>query len=133
MRVRISRMRDDRQVRDAAIENLPECSAWLRLFAEDRDWTQFHSPKNLVMALSVEVAELVEHFQWMSEAQSHSLDADQHQAMGLELADVLIYLVRIADILEVDLLATAAAKIEINKRKYPADLVRGKPNKNTDY
>ena len=126
-------MRDDRQVRDAAIENLPELASVLRRFAEDRDWTQFHSPKNLVMALSVEVAELVEHFQWMSEAQSHRPGADQHQAIALELADVLIYLVRIADILEVDLLATAAAKIEINKRKYPADLVRGKPNKNTDY
>ncbi len=126
-------MRDDRQVRDAAIEDLPKLASVLRRFAEDRDWTQFHSPKNLVMALSVEVAELVEHFQWMSEAQSHRPGADQHQAIALELADVLIYLVRIADILEVDLLATAAAKIELNKQKYPADLVRGKPNKNTDY
>ena len=133
MRVRISRMRDDRQVRDAAIEDLPKLASVLRRFADDRDWTQFHSPKNLVMALTVEVAELVEHFQWMSEEQSHRPEADRHQAIALELADVLIYLVRIADILKVDLLATAAAKIELNRQKYPADRVRGKSNKYTDY
>ena len=126
-------MRDDREARDAAIEDLSKLASVLRRFADDRDWTQFHSPKNLVMALSVEVAELVEHFQWMSEEQSHRPGADRHQAIALELADVLIYLVRIADILKVDLLATAAAKIELNRQKYPADRVRGKSNKYTDY
>ena len=129
----MSRLDDDRPMRNAAIDDLPKLASVLRRFAEDRDWTQFHSPKNLVMALSVEVAELVEHFQWMTEAQSHRPSANQHRAIALELADVLIYLVRIADILEVDLMATAAAKIELNKQKYPADLVRGKSNKYNDY
>ncbi|MDH3379154.1 MAG: nucleotide pyrophosphohydrolase [Gammaproteobacteria bacterium] len=120
-------------MRNAAIDDLPKLASVVRRFAEDRDWTQFHSPKNLVMALSVEVAELVEYFQWMTEAQSHRPSANQHRAIALELADVLIYLVRIADILKVDLMATAAAKIELNNQKYPADLVRGKSNKYNDY
>jgi NTP pyrophosphatase (non-canonical NTP hydrolase) len=126
-------MGDEGQAVGAVIDDLQSLAAALRRFAEDRDWTQFHSPKNLAMALSVEVAELVEHFQWMSEAQSHRLGADQCQAIELELADVLIYLVRIADQLDVDLLAAAAAKIELNNEKYPADLVRGKSNKYTEY
>jgi dCTP diphosphatase len=105
----------------------------LAAFAAARDWEQFHSPKNLAMALSVEVAELVEEFQWLTEEQSRELDAERHERVRLELADVFIYLVRIADRLDVDLLAAADDKIVLNERKYPADLVRGDARKYDEY
>ena len=102
-------------------------------FAAARDWEQFHSPKNLAMALSVEAAEVVEEFQWLTEAQSENLDADRRERVRLELADVLIYLLRLADRLDVDLLRAADDKIEANERKYPADRVRGDARKYTEY
>ena len=86
----------------------------LRRFASDRDWDQFHSPKNLAMALSVEVAELLEHFQWMSEAGSAALTPDQNAKVREEAADVLLYLVRLADKLDIDLLLAANEKLEQN-------------------
>jgi len=104
----------------------------VRAFATERDWEQFHSPKNLAMALIVEAAELVEHFQWLTESQSQSLTATQREPVEQELADVLIYLVRLADRLDIDLLAAAERKIEINARKYPADRVRGSAKKSTE-
>ena len=105
----------------------------LRKFVAERDWDQFHSPKNLAMALSVEAAELVEHFQWLTEAQSQRLPPDKLAEVRDEMADVLVYLVRLADKLDVDLLAAAAQKIEKNALKYPADQVRGSMKKYTDY
>jgi dCTP diphosphatase len=105
----------------------------LAAFAAARDWEQFHSPKNLAMALSVEVAELVQEFQWLTEAQSSRLDAERHERVRLELADVFIYLLRIADRLDVDLLAAADDKIVLNERKYPAERVRGDARKYTEY
>ena len=102
-------------------------------FAAARDWDQFHSPKNLAMALSVEAAELVEEFQWLTEAQSKALDAERRERVRLELADVFIYLVRVADKLGVDLLQAAEDKIELNERKYPADRVRGDARKYDEY
>jgi NTP pyrophosphatase (non-canonical NTP hydrolase) len=105
----------------------------LAAFAAARDWEQFHSPKNLAMALSVEAAELVEQFQWLTEEQSRALDADRRERVRLELADVLIYLLRLADKLDVDLLRAAADKIELNERKYPADRVRGDARKYDQY
>lgn len=102
-------------------------------FARERDWEQFHAPKNLAMALSVEVAELVEHFQWMTPEQSHALDSKKRAAVEEELADVLLYLVRLADQLNVDLWAAADRKIQINKNKYPVERVRGKSLKYTEY
>jgi len=101
----------------------------LRAFADERDWEQFHSPKNLAMALIVEAAELVEQFQWLTEAQSRELDPAQREAVEQELADILIYTVRLADRLGVDLEAAAWRKIELNARKYPADRVRGSARK----
>jgi NTP pyrophosphatase (non-canonical NTP hydrolase) len=101
----------------------------LREFANARDWEQFHSPKNLSMALIVEAAELVEHFQWLTEAQSMALEADKLREVEAEMADIFIYLVRMADRLGVDLMDAAARKIEVNERKYPADKVRGKAGK----
>jgi NTP pyrophosphatase (non-canonical NTP hydrolase) len=105
----------------------------LRRFAADREWDQFHSPKNLAMALIVEAAELVEHFQWLSETDSGTLPADKRAAVADELADVLVYLVRIADRLDIDLLAAAAAKMDRNEAKYPAAQVRGSAKKYDEY
>ncbi|MEW5757608.1 MAG: nucleotide pyrophosphohydrolase [Pseudomonadota bacterium] len=107
--------------------------ARLRAFAAERDWEQFHAPKNLTMALSVEVAELMEHFQWLSEEQSRQLSEEQRREVALELADVFLYLLRLADQLGVDLAATAAQKIALNAEKYPAERVRGKSDKYTKY
>jgi len=105
----------------------------LRRFAAERDWDQFHSPKNLASALSVEAAELLEHFQWLTEEESQRLPPAKLAAVRDELADVLIYLVRLADKLDVDLLAAAAGKIAQNAAKYPADKVRGSMKKYSDY
>ena len=105
----------------------------LRAFAEARDWNQFHSPKNLSMALMVEVAELMEHFQWLTEAQSGDLAAEKKAIVAEELADILLYLVRLSDKLEVNLLEAALHKLEKNAVKYPAELVRGSAKKYSDY
>ena len=102
-------------------------------FAAARDWEPFHSPKNLAMALSVEAAELVEEFQWLTEEQSRALDSERRERVRLELADVFIYLLRIADKLDVDLVAAANDKIVLNEKKYPAERVRGDARKYTEY
>lgn len=104
----------------------------LRAFAAERDWDQFHSPKNLAAALSVEAAELLEHFQWLKEAESAHLSAEKRAAVGEEVADVLLYLIRIADKLDIDMLDAALKKIEANGRKYPADKARGSMRKYTE-
>ncbi|HEX5364499.1 MAG TPA: nucleotide pyrophosphohydrolase [Gallionella sp.] len=105
----------------------------LRSFAEERDWEPFHTPKNLSMALMVEVAELMEHFQWLTAEQSAELPAETRQAVSEELADCLLYLVRLSDRLGVDLRAAALLKLEKNALKYPADRVRGSAKKYSDY
>ena len=105
----------------------------LRRFANERDWNQFHTPKNLAMALSVEAAELLEHFQWLTDAQSAALTPETRAKVAEEIADVQIYLVRLADILSVDILAAADAKLRSNEEKYPADRVRGSSRKYTHY
>lgn len=97
----------------------------LREFAAERDWNQFHSPKNLAMALSVEASELVEIFQWLTEAQSAALDADTRAAVAEEIADVQIYLARLADRLNIDIPKAVDDKLALNAQKYPADQVRG--------
>jgi dCTP diphosphatase len=104
----------------------------LRRFAAERHWEQFHSPKNLASALIVEAAELLEHFQWLTESQSGSLPPAQRAAVALEMADVLLYLLRLADRLDIDLVAAAHAKIALNAAKYPADKARGRADKYTD-
>jgi dCTP diphosphatase len=117
-------------VADKSIESLQQR---LRAFAAARDWDQFHSPKNLSMALAVEAAELVEEFQWLTEAASRDLDAGRRERVRLEAADVFIYLLRLADKLGIDLLDAAADKMALNERKYPAERVRGDARKYTDY
>ena len=105
----------------------------IRAFANERDWDQFHSPKNLAMALIVEAAELVEHFQWMSETQSRELTPETLEQVRAEMADILVYLVRIADKLDIDLHQAALDKLKLNEKKYPADQVRGSSRKYSDY
>jgi len=105
----------------------------LREFARERDWDQFHTPKNLSMALIAEAAELVEHFQWVDGETSHLLEDKVRPSVEEEIADIFIYLVRIADKLGIDLYRAAGRKIEINARKYPADKVRGSARKYTEY
>jgi NTP pyrophosphatase (non-canonical NTP hydrolase) len=112
---------------------LESIRARLRRFAGERDWDQFHSPKNLSMALIAEAAELVEHFQWLTEEQSAQLPPERLQEVETELADIFIYLIRMADKLGVDLLAAAERKMDINEAKYPADKVRGSAKKYTEY
>ena len=101
----------------------------LRQFAQERDWDQFHSPKNLAAALSVEAAELLEHFQWLTEDQSKNLSAESRHAVSLEAADVLLYLVRLSDKLNIDLIAAAQEKMLLNAEKYPIDKARGSSKK----
>ena len=103
----------------------------LREFAREREWEQFHSPKNLAAALSVESAELLEHFQWLTEEQSRMLAPEKREAVGEELADVLIYLLQLADKLGIDPLEAARRKIRINAEKYPAERARGRIDKYT--
>jgi dCTP diphosphatase len=104
----------------------------LRTFATDRDWDQFHSPKNLAIAISVESAELLEHFQWLTAEQSAELSESQLAQVRLELADVLLYLVSLSDKLGVDLVAAAFEKVEINAKKYPVNLAKGTAKKYTE-
>lgn len=111
------------------MNSLDDLRNQLREFAHARDWEQFHSPKNLSMALIVEAAELVEHFQWLTESQSQTLDQEKREQVAQELADVLLYLVRLADRLDIDLLDAARRKLVINAQKYPADKVRGSAKK----
>jgi len=99
--------------------------AEVRAFAQARDWEQFHTPKNLSMAMIVEAAELVEHFQWLTPEQSQALDADSRREVAEEIGDVLIYLTRLADVLGIDPLQAAFDKIQVNAAKYPVEKARG--------
>jgi dCTP diphosphatase len=113
-------------------DSLQELRNALRQFATDRDWDQFHSPKNLAIALNVEAAELLEHFQWVSEAESAVIPPATQAKVREELADVFLYLIRLADKLDVDLTIAAAEKIQINAAKYPIEKARGSSKKYTD-
>ncbi len=115
------------------MRELEDLKLRIRRFAEERDWIQFHSPKNLSMALIGEAAELLEHFQWLTEEQSGQLASEQLNEVALELADIQIYLIRLADRLNVDLVAAVNRKLEINADRYPADQVRGSNKKYTEY
>lgn len=98
---------------------LAQLAQRLQAFADERQWGPFHSPKNLASALVVEAGELLEHFQWLTEAQSRGLDASQRDAVALEMADVLLYLVQLSTSLQVDLMAAAQRKMVLNAIKYP--------------
>jgi NTP pyrophosphatase (non-canonical NTP hydrolase) len=101
----------------------------LHKFANERDWQQFHSPKNLATALTVEAGELLEHFQWLTEEQSRTLTPEKREAVGAEIADVLLYLIQLSSALGIDPVAAAQAKLKLNAVKYPVDLARGNSKK----
>jgi dCTP diphosphatase len=102
-------------------------------FVEERDWAQFHSPKNLAMAMIVEAGEVVEHFQWMTEEESRNLNAQTKEQVGQELSDTFVYLLRIAEVCGIDLIEAANRKIDINAKKYPVEQCKGSNAKYTDY
>ena len=102
-------------------------------FIKERDWEQFHSPKNLAMALSVEASEIVEHFQWLTEEQSQNLHSEKLAEVRDEIGDVMIYLIELADKLGIDPVEAAKAKVVINGQKYPTELVKGNASKYTEY
>jgi NTP pyrophosphatase (non-canonical NTP hydrolase) len=106
-----------------------ELQASLRAFAEEREWDQFHSPKNLASALSVEAAELLEHFQWLTEDQSRSVPDDKREAIAEEVADVLLYLLQLADKLGIDPVQAAQKKMQANTIKYPVERAKGTSKK----
>ena len=114
------------------MDSLAELRLKLRDFARERDWEQFHTPKNLAMAMIVEAAELVEHFQWLTAEQSQTLNPAKLAEVRQEIGDVLIYLTRIADMLGVDPVAAAHDKMVLNAAKYPAELARGSAAKLRD-
>jgi len=101
-------------------DSLDDLRERLRRFCDERDWEQYHVPKNLAMSVAIEAAEIMEHFQWLTAAQSADLDAAARHEVALEIADVLLYLVRLADVLDIDVAAAAREKIGLNARKYPA-------------
>jgi NTP pyrophosphatase (non-canonical NTP hydrolase) len=102
-------------------------------FVTERDWDQFHTPKNISMSIAIEAAELMEHFQWLTVEQSKSLDPDLLEAIGEELADIVIYSLSMANTLGLDLAETVLKKMAKNSRKYPVEKVKGKAHKYTWY
>lgn len=114
--------------------SLPELLARIRQFRDERDWMQFHNPKNLAISISLEAAELLEHFQWRSfeESEAHCRNEDARQEIADEMADIAIYLTEMADNLGIDLLAAMASKLDKNAAKYPVEKARGSHKKYSD-
>lgn len=114
-------------------KDLHTLQAALRQFAAERDWAQFHSPKNLAVSLSIEASEVLEHFQWLTEEQSRQLGEAQRGEVAHEIADVLLYLLQLSDKLGIDPLAAAREKLALNADKYPVDKARGNSRKYTEF
>ncbi|MES9860355.1 MAG: nucleotide pyrophosphohydrolase [Candidatus Thiodiazotropha sp. LLP2] len=114
-------------------DSLDNLNKRLKAFAQSRDWEQFHNPKNLAMAMIAECAELVEHFQWLTPEQSMDLSEEKHEEVALEMADILIYLIRSAERLDIDLIQAAERKIAINEARYPEEKVRGDARRASEY
>ena len=112
---------------------MDELIKMIRDFDAERDWDQFHSPKNLAMALSVEVAELVEIFQWMSESESTQLSEDKRTKLTEEIGDVMIYLANLSDKFGIDPIAVAKEKLKLNEAKYPIHIAKGSARKYSEY
>ncbi len=102
-----------------SFQTLQELALYLREFAAKRNWDKYHSPKNLAGSVIIEAAELLEHFQWKTQQESNNLSADEKKEVAHEMADVLIYLTRMADLLDINLLDAAAQKVQLNSIKYP--------------
>lgn len=113
-------------------QDIPALQAALRVFSQEREWEQFHAPKNLAAALSVEAAELLEHFQWLTEEQSRNLSVERCAQVAEEMADVLLYMLQLADNLGIDPIDAAWKKLEVNREKYPVERAKGRSTKYTD-
>ena len=114
-------------------DSLTDLRTTINSFVAERDWAQFHTPKNLAMAMIVEAAELVEQFQWDTPAESQQLSPEKREAVSHELADTFVYLLRIAEVLEIDLIDAANKKIALNAKKYPVEKAKGSNAKYTKY
>jgi NTP pyrophosphatase (non-canonical NTP hydrolase) len=114
---------------DAMPDSLEDLTTSLRDFVRARDWEQFHTPKNLAIALLVEAGEVAEHFQWSSAADDAHIDDERRRAIALEIGDTLLYLARLADVLGIDMIEAAAAKMRINAERYPVEKSYGKSTK----
>ncbi len=115
------------------MSELDDLKQKIRKFVDDRDWDQYHTPKNLSMALIAECGELVEHFQWLSDEQSAEISSENLEEISHEIADVFVYLLRLSDKLGIDLVEAVNRKMLLNEAKYPADQVRGSSKKYTEY
>ena len=114
-------------------DSLVELRHKINAFVNERDWAQFHAPKNLAMAMIVEAAELVEHFQWDTIQESYDLSAEKRQEVAHELADTFVYLLRLAEVTGIDLIQAANEKIALNAIKYPVEKAKGSNAKYTVY
>lgn len=114
------------------MNDLNQLKEELRKFNQERDWDQFHSPKNIAMALSVEASEIVEIFQWMNTEDSYELDEENYQKLEEEIGDVFLYLQLLASKFDIDPLDAGRKKLEVNKEKYPVDKAKGSAKKYTD-
>ncbi|MEO1947089.1 MAG: nucleotide pyrophosphohydrolase [Methylophilaceae bacterium] len=114
-------------------DSIDQLRARVNQFVEERDWEQFHSPKNLSMAMIVEAGEVVEHFQWMTEEGSKNLDAERKEQVGQELSDTFVYLLRIAEVCGIDLIEVVNKKIDLNVKKYPVEKAKSSSAKYTEY
>lgn len=114
-------------------DSIQQLNQRLLKFAQDRDWEQFHDPKNLSMALIAECAELVEHFQWLTPEQSMNLNAEKKQEVAMEMADIFIYLIRCAQRLDIDLIEVANQKTTINENRFPIEKVKGIAGRTTEF
>jgi NTP pyrophosphatase (non-canonical NTP hydrolase) len=114
-------------------ENLTELEARILTFMRDRDWEQFHTPKNLLLALAGELGELAEHFQWLTDAEALELSDSKRSAVADEIADIQIYLLLLSSRLEINIADAVEQKMSTNAEKYPADKVRGSARKYNEY
>ncbi len=114
-------------------DSLQDLREKINQFVTERDWAQFHTPKNLAMAMIVEAAELVEQFQWDTPQESQQLSAEKRESVSQELADTFVYLLRLAEVLEIDLIDAANKKIALNALKYPVEKAKGSNAKYTEY
>ncbi|WP_235272639.1 nucleotide pyrophosphohydrolase [Methylotenera versatilis] len=115
------------------LDSLQHLRLRINQFVNERDWAQFHTPKNLAMAMIVEAAELVEHFQWDTPTESQQLTPEKREEVSHELADTFVYLLRIAEVLNIDLIEAANKKIDLNALKYPVEKAKGSNAKYTEY
>jgi dCTP diphosphatase len=118
---------------DSSPNVLAELNGLVQDFVRERDWGEFHTPKNLAVSLCVEAAELLEPFQWLSTGAEGELSAEKAAQVRQEIADVFIYLIRLSDVMKIDLSEAVREKISINRKKYPADKVRGDARKYNEY